>query len=59
MKPAVNFLIAAGMLQALEVPITQILEATDTSLDSKGLTSHYISRRPKILPSVSHAVAAT
>jgi lysophospholipase L1-like esterase len=29
MKPAGNFLIAAGILQALEVPTTQILEATD------------------------------
>jgi lysophospholipase L1-like esterase len=29
MKPAGNFLIAAAILQALEVPITQILDATD------------------------------
>ena len=31
MKPAGDFLIAAAILQALEVPITQILEATDAS----------------------------
>ncbi|HEX2522149.1 MAG TPA: hypothetical protein VHP35_08485 [Terriglobia bacterium] len=31
MKPAGNFMIAAAILQALEVPITQILEATDAS----------------------------
>jgi len=31
MKPAGNFLIAAAILQALEVPITQILEATDVA----------------------------
>ena len=31
MKPAGNFLIAAAILQALEIPITQILEATDAS----------------------------
>jgi len=32
MKPAGNFLIAAAILQALEVPIAQILDATDESL---------------------------
>jgi len=31
MKPAGNFLIAASILHALEVPITQILEATDVA----------------------------
>jgi lysophospholipase L1-like esterase len=31
MKPAGDFLIAAAILQALEVPITQILEATDVN----------------------------
>ena len=31
MKPAGNFLIAAAILQALEVPTTQILEATDVA----------------------------
>jgi lysophospholipase L1-like esterase len=31
MKPAGDFLIAAAILQALEVPITQILEATDVA----------------------------
>jgi len=31
MKPAGNFLIAAAILHALEVPITQILEATDVA----------------------------
>jgi len=31
MKPSGNFLIAAAILQALEIPITQILEATDVA----------------------------